>query len=114
MKSKIASHSSFEQALSSGPAPEGNLAIPVFTHGSMEAELYTPEKIDRQSPHSRDEIYIVARGSGEFFDGKNTIRVSEGSFIFVPAGVDHRFMNFTEGFAVWVIFYGPDGGESNP
>lgn len=94
-----------------GPPPEGNLAIPVFAHGSMEAELYTPHGIDPQTPHSRDEIYLVARGEGEFFNGKERIRVSEGSFLFVPAGVEHRFENFSDDLAVWVIFYGPEGGE---
>ena len=32
--------------------------------------------------------------------------------MFVPAGVEHRFENFTEDFKTWVIFYGGDGGES--
>ena len=107
-----ASHSSLENAINSGPPPEGNLAIPVFGHGSMEAELYLPEAIDPQSPHTRDEIYIVAKGFGKFFDGETIIDVKEGSFIFVPAGTGHRFLDFSKGFAVWVIFYGPEGGES--
>lgn len=39
----VARYFSFAKALKLGPAPEGNLAIPVFSHGSMEAELNTPE-----------------------------------------------------------------------
>ena len=31
--------------------------------------------------------------------------------LFVKAGHEHRFENFTDDFATWVIFYGPDGGE---
>ena len=27
------------------------------------------------------------------------------------AGVGHRFEDFSEDLAVWVIFYGPEGGE---
>ena len=34
-----------------------------------------------------------------------------GDFLFVPAGVEHRFEGFTDDLAVWVVFYGPDGGE---
>ena len=113
MNGTTATHSSLKEASNYGSPPEGNLAVPIFSHGSMEAELYTPLQIDPQTPHSRDEIYIVAKGSGEFFNGQDTICVNEGSFIFVPAGVEHRFLNFTDGFAVWVIFYGPDGGESD-
>ena len=98
MKSKTAQHSTTDEAISLGPPPKGNLAIPVFSHGSMEAELYAPEKIDTQTPHQRDEIYVVVKGSSEFFNGQENISVKEGSMIFVPAGVDHRFINFTEGF----------------
>ncbi len=32
--------------------------------------------------------------------------------LFVPAGVEHRFEDFTVGLAVWVVFYGPEGGEA--
>jgi len=33
--------------------------------------------------------------------------------LFVPAGVEHRFENFSDDFATWVIFYGPEGGEGS-
>ena len=33
--------------------------------------------------------------------------------IFVPAGIEHRFENFTDDFSTWVIFYGPAGGEKD-
>lgn len=107
----FATHISLMDALKMGPPPAGNLAVPVFNHGSMEAELYTPSGTDPQQPHTRDEIYLVARGSGGFFDGRRLLSVQAGSFIFVPAGVPHRFENFSKDFAVWVLFYGPEGGE---
>jgi mannose-6-phosphate isomerase-like protein (cupin superfamily) len=109
---RVAYHSSLEAAIAAGPPTAGNLAIPVFAHGSMEAELYCPQGTDPQTPHSRDEIYIVAHGEGQFFNGEWVIDVSPGSFLFVPAGVAHHFLNMSDGFAVWVIFYGPDGGEA--
>jgi hypothetical protein len=31
--------------------------------------------------------------------------------LFAPAGVTHRFENFTTDLVVWVFFYGPEGGE---
>lgn len=43
------------QALSQGPPPTGNRAVPVFAHGSLEVELYTPHGCDPQQPHRRDE-----------------------------------------------------------
>ncbi len=33
-------------------------------------------------------------------------------FIFVPAGQQHRFEDFSKHFAVWVFFFGPEGGEA--
>lgn len=102
-----------EAAKALGPPSEGNLAVPVFAHGSLEVELYAPEGIDGQKPHSRDEVYVVAQGDGVFFDGGNRAPVSEGSFIFVPAGQEHRFENFSRDFTVWVMFYGPEGGEKD-
>jgi mannose-6-phosphate isomerase-like protein (cupin superfamily) len=94
-----------------GPPPEGNLAVPVFGHGSLQAELYTPRTRDPQKPHDRDEIYVVARGNAMFYDGRKRYGVEQGSFLFVPAGREHRFEEFSGDFAVWVFFYGPPGGE---
>ena len=110
---KPAQHVSLKEAHKMGPPIDGNLAVPVLRHGSMEAELYSPAEVDRQKPHDRDEIYVVAEGEGEFFNGERTVRVEPGSFIFVPAGTPHYFQNFSEGFCVWVVFYGPQGGEAN-
>lgn len=86
----------------------GNEALPVFAHGSLEVEMYAPQGSDPQQPHARDEIYIVARGDGLFFDGTSRHAVRMGSFIFVPAGQQHRFERFSTDFAVWVFFYGPE------
>lgn len=100
------------EALKKGPPPAGNLAVPIFGHGTLEAELYTPKGHDPQKPHERDEIYVVARGSGWFFDGASRRAVEPGTFIFVAAGQVHRFEEFSADFAVWVFFYGARGGEA--
>src|SRR5882762_2117085 len=105
-------HVGFVEALSKGPPPAGNLAVPIFSRGSLEVELYTPKGRDPQKPHDRDEVYFVARGKGRFFDGTRPHTVEAGSFIFVPAGRLHRFESFSQDFAVWVVFYGPKGGAA--
>jgi len=105
-------HCSLAEALSRGPPPAGNLAVPVFSRGSLEAELYAPHGRDPQRPHARDEVYVVARGTAVFFDGDGRHAVGPGSFLFVAAGRPHRFEDFSPDFAVWVVFYGPDGGEA--
>jgi len=35
-----------------------------------------------------------------------------GDFLCALAGAERRFDNFSDDLAVWVIFYGPEGGES--
>ena len=87
--------------------------ISLFEHGSLQVEMYKPDAVDLQTPHDRDEIYIVASGRGEFLNGGNQVSFGPGDFLFVPAGVEHRFVNFTDDFSTWVFFYGPRGGESD-
>jgi len=85
----------------------------LFNHGSLNIEIYKPNGVDLQQPHSRDEIYVIASGSGFFINGKSRERFEKGEVLFVPAGVEHRFEDFTENFSTWVFFYGPEGGEAN-
>jgi mannose-6-phosphate isomerase-like protein (cupin superfamily) len=93
------------------PGPQGELSVSVFEHGSLVVKLYTPHRDDPQTPHSRDEVYVVASGSGEFVCGGGRQALSSHDVLFAAAGVEHRFENFSEDFAVWVFFYGPEGGE---
>jgi len=44
--------------------------------------------------------------------GESRERFGPDDFLFAPAGVAHRFENFTDDFFVWVLFYGPGGGEA--
>lgn len=85
--------------------------IKLLEHGTMFAEFYKPEKVDLQTPHRRDELYIVANGHGIFFNNGERRKFVTGDVLFVPAGVEHRFEDFSDDFSTWVIFYGPDGGE---
>lgn len=85
--------------------------VELFKHGSLVVEFYKPDKVDKQEPHNRDEVYIIASGTGTFFNGTQRTKFKPGDFIFVPAGVEHRFEKFTKDFATWVFFYGPVGGE---
>lgn len=86
--------------------------IEIFTHGSLSVEFYKPEKVDLQTPHTRDEIYVVASGSGYFVNGSTRETFEQGEVLFAPAGVEHRFEDFSDDFSTWVFFYGPEGGES--
>lgn len=98
---------SLAEAIAKGPPPAGNLAIPVFSDEHIEVEIYAPPGKDPQTPHDRDEIYIVARGTAKFFDGQTRRPVATGAYLFVAAHREHRFEEMSADFAVWVFFYGP-------
>lgn len=85
----------------------------VLRHGSMAVELYAPRGHDPQTPHKQDELYVVISGSGAFVNDGARQPFGPGDVLFVPAGVEHRFENFSDDFQTWVIFYGPQGGEQH-
>lgn len=89
----------------------GREFVSLFRHGTLEVEIYRPVKVDNQKPHTRDEIYVVISGTGMFMKGETRNPFEPGEVLFVPAGVVHRFEDFTDDFATWVFFYGPEGGE---
>jgi mannose-6-phosphate isomerase-like protein (cupin superfamily) len=95
------------------PGPNGERSVALFEHGSLVVKVYAPRGTDPQQPHTRDEVYIVARGTGEFVIGDQRMSFEIGDFLFAAAGEVHRFENFSDDFAVWVLFYGPEGGEAN-
>ncbi len=104
---------SLTTALAAAAALTDARSVELFRHGTLTVKLYAPRGHDPQTPHAQDEIYVIATGSGQFFDGEKRIPVGPGDLLFTGAGQPHRFEDFTSDFATWVMFYGPDGGEAN-
>lgn len=104
-------HITVANALRRLEANRGARSVALFEHGTLQIKLYAPRGHDPQTPHTRDEIYVVAQGSGVFFDGDERRAFQIGDCLFALAGSAHRFEDFTDDFAVWVMFYGPEGGE---
>lgn len=84
-----------------------------LAHGSMSVELYAPRGADEQSPHKQDELYFIHAGSGTLVIAGERHVFAAGACFFVPAGVEHRFVDFSEDFSTWVVFWGPEGGEKH-
>ena len=80
-------------------------------HGTMKVGLFAPRGPDDQSPHRQDELYVIAAGSGRFDKAGDFRAFGPGDVLFVEAGAVHRFVDCSDDFAAWVIFWGPDGGE---
>src|SRR5438105_12924896 len=94
------------------PDSQRERSIELFPHGSLTVKLYAPRGNDPQSPHTRDETYVVIRGAGDFVCAGERRKFAPHDFLFVPAGMEHRFENFSDDLAVWVFFYVPEGGEA--
>ena len=104
-------HLTVAQGLAHLPGPEGERYVELFSHGTLNVELYAPRGTDPQTPHTRDEVYVVIEGNGTFRNGSERHPFERGDVLFVAAGVEHRFEAFSDDLSVWVFFYGPEGGE---
>jgi mannose-6-phosphate isomerase-like protein (cupin superfamily) len=99
------------QAKAQIPGPPGRHFAGVLERGTLRLLLSLPVRPNQQAPHTQDELYFVVRGSGVLFhDGKRD-PFGPGDAMFVAAGVEHHFEDFTDDLTVWVAFYGPAGGE---
>lgn len=60
--------------------------------------------LDRQAPHTEDELYVVMSGRGRITVGDEVSDVRAGTVVFVPAGVGHRFHDIEERLMLLVAF----------
>ena len=104
-------HLNPEWALDQLPGENGEAWRTLFEHGTLRVEIYAPRGHDPQQPHWCDEVYVILSGTGFFLNGDERLPFKPGDLLFVPAGVVHRFEEFTDDFTTWVMFYGPEGGE---
>jgi mannose-6-phosphate isomerase-like protein (cupin superfamily) len=88
------------------PLAEGRLSALAFVDSDIEVRLYAPRGHDPQVPHDRDELYIVASGCGKFRVGDRVETFAPGALLYVAAHEVHRFEDFSDDFATWVVFYG--------
>ncbi len=108
------------------PNDPGHPSARIMAHGSMEVRWFQPRDGRQHTPHDRDEMYYIVSGSATFYRGNETgpfdegnlglfgeeqVQVKPGDVLFVPAGAAHCFDSTSADFAVWAIFYGPEGGE---
>lgn len=94
------------------PGPAGEHGVSLLQRGTLNVKLSLPVVPNQQTPHAQDEVYVIVRGRGILIhDGKRD-RFESGDLLFVAAGIEHRFEDFTDDLAVWVVFFGPQGGEA--
>lgn len=93
------------------PGPAGEHSVSVLQRGTLHVKLSLPVPPNQQTPHAQDEVYVIVRGRGVLLHDGERDAFESGDLLFVAAGTEHRFEDFSEDLAVWVVFYGPQGGE---
>ena len=83
----------------------------LLAFGAETTSLPADRKLYREDDEA-DSAYVVISGQGTFLCDGQRAPFAPGDLLWVPAGAEHRFEDFTDDLAVWVIFYGPEGGES--
>ena len=72
-------------------------------HGSR--NYLEPGEDDTQDVHTSDELYYVIEGNGFIELGRKTRKqINEGSIIFVPAGLHHKFYGNSRKLVVLYVF----------
>jgi len=93
------------------PGPAGERNTLVLQRGTLDVKLVLPVPPNRQTPHAQDEIYVVIRGRGVLVHAGKREPFGPGDILFVAAGIEHHYEDFSEDLALWRIFYGALGGE---
>jgi mannose-6-phosphate isomerase-like protein (cupin superfamily) len=90
---------------------KGTDLVNLIQLGNLSLDIYKPNGVDRQKPHDRDEIYMVISGKGILNCDNNKTNYKPGDILYVPAGQEHKFEQFTNDFCAWAIFTNPANVE---
>lgn|SRR5690606_7128102 len=82
----------------------GKEFLSLFHESHLSVEIYKPQLIDKQTPHDRDEFYLIISGRGKFQLLEKVTAFRTGDFLYVPAHAEHKFFEFTDDFITWVFF----------
>lgn len=93
------------------PGPAGEHAVALMDRGTLKVKLSCPVPPNRQAPHTQDELYVIVRGRGVLVHDGRKDAFETGDLMFVAAGTEHHFEDFSDDLTVWVAFFGPEGGE---
>ena len=80
----------------------------ILVDGDLEIRFAARPTDGPQKPHMRDEIYVVAAGTGRYRAEGRVSEIGPGDLLFAAAHAAHGFEGISEDFCVWVIFYGAE------
>jgi mannose-6-phosphate isomerase-like protein (cupin superfamily) len=70
----------------------------IMKNGTMSIGFFAAQATDTQTPHKQDEIYTIAKGHGSFYRDGERVYCKKDDMLFVPAGMEHQFENFSDDF----------------
>jgi quercetin dioxygenase-like cupin family protein len=86
--------------------PEGEPYQCLINQPGAQALIFAPRGTDHQTPHNRDEAYVAVAGTATIeIDGKPH-PMAAGDMAWVPKHVPHRFVDISDDFVTWVLFFG--------
>jgi mannose-6-phosphate isomerase-like protein (cupin superfamily) len=100
----------FADAKTRIPSPESDHAVSLLERGTLKVKFSIPVRPTVQTPHIQDELYIVVGGRGVLVHAGKRDTFKAGDLLFIAAGTEHQIEDFTD-LALWVVFYGVEGGE---
>jgi len=86
---------------------EGSDLVKLSQYGNLTFDIYKPREVDKQRPHDKDEIYMIISGKGILNCNQKRTNCMQGDILFVPAGTEHNFENYSSDFCTWAIFSDP-------
>jgi len=95
----------FQDLIAKLPQSDDPGYVVAFEDQKIEAGVYKPDRVDLQTPHDEDELYVVLKGQATFYLEQDEYQVEEGDLLFVPAKAEHGFKDFSDDFVVWAFFY---------
>ena len=77
-----------------------------LNNATMRTGIYTLKAGEKemQTPHTEDELYYVLQGKSSMQVGDTKFEVHEGDCVFVPAHLEHRFVDIIEELKLLVFF----------
>ncbi|WP_319557780.1 cupin domain-containing protein [Thiomicrorhabdus sp.] len=87
-----------------GNAPEfGPHTENFFEKGRVRVDFYKPGEVDEMKKNKHDTLFFVTSGDGYVFNNGKQHPVEKGEVVFVKAGKDHKFFNFSLDFTTWIV-----------
>lgn len=92
-------------------SPEKMKKVNLFETPRFFSDLYCFEPGQVQKPHTHadsDKVYLVLEGTGQFQIGGEEHRLTTGTAVLAPVGVEHGVMNGGTDRLVLLVFMAPN------